>query len=341
MKPVIFGCAGPALSDEERRFFADTQPAGFILFSRNIVSPQQLLTLTTDLKLCVDRSDLLIAVDQEGGRVQRMKPPHWRDFPAMKLFGDCARRDKSLAERALEATCRLIADDLRCVGINMNCAPVLDLPIKGSDEIIGDRAFSDNLDVVHALGQVVLDSFQASAVLPVIKHMPGHGRALVDSHKALPRVTDPYDVLAKSDFRPFHQLRHCAFAMTAHIVFDAVDPDHPATLSPTLIKQVIRQEIGFDGLLMTDDLSMQALKGSFSSRATTALEAGCDLVLHCNGDMHEMAEIAAAVPVASADMRHRIEDLLRSVKISDVPDRKKLEADFERYMAEVSELVKE
>lgn len=341
MKPVIFGCAGPALSDEERRFFADAQPAGFILFSRNIVSPQQLLTLTTDLKLCVDRSDLLIAIDQEGGRVQRMGPPHWRKYPAMKLFGDCARRDKVLAEQSLETTCRLMADDLRRVGINMNCAPVLDLPIEGSDEIIGDRAFSDSLDIVYALGQVALNSFEGSGILPVIKHMPGHGRALVDSHKALPRVTEPYDALAKSDFRPFHKLRHCAFAMTAHIVFDAVDPDQPATLSPRLIQQVIRQEIGFDGLLMTDDLSMHALNGSFSSRATSALAAGCDLVLHCNGDMHEMTEIAAAVPSASADLRHRIEDLLCKTKMNDVPDRDKLEVEYERCLAEVYELVKD
>lgn len=341
MKPVIFGCAGPALSDEERRFFADAQPAGFILFSRNIVSPQQLLTLTTDLKLCVDRPDPLIAVDQEGGRVQRMGPPHWRKYPAMKLFGDCAGRDEALAEQALEVTCRLIADDLRRVGINMNCAPVLDLPIDGSDQIIGDRAFSENLDVVHALGQVALDSFQDGGVLPVIKHMPGHGRALVDSHKALPRVTEPYDVLAASDFQPFQKLRHCAFAMTAHIVFSAVDPDHPATLSPKLIQQVIRQEIGFDGLLMTDDLSMHALNGSFSSRAFSALEAGCDLVLHCNGDRHEMLEIASALPAASTELQQRIEDLLGSVKMSEVPERKALEADFERYMAEVYELVKE
>lgn len=341
MKPVIFGCAGPALSDEERRFFADEQPAGFILFSRNIVSPQQLLTLTTDLKLCVDRSDLLIAVDQEGGRVQRMGPPHWRKYPAMKLFGDCAGQGEALAKQALEATCRLIADDLRRVGINMNCAPVLDLPIEGSDQIIGDRAFSENLDVVHELGQVALDSFRDGGVLPVIKHMPGHGRALVDSHKALPRVADPYDVLEASDFQPFRKLRHCAFAMTAHIVFDAVDPDQPATLSPTLIQRVIRQEIGFDGLLMTDDLSMQALKGSFSSRATSALDAGCDLVLHCNGDMQEMAEIASALPVTSTELQQRIKDLLGSVKMSEVPERKALEADFERYMAEVYELVKE
>lgn len=341
MIPVIFGCAGPVLSKEERAFFAKHQPAGFILFARNVQSPEQLSALTTDLRKCLGRKDELIAIDQEGGRVQRMGPPHWRAYPPMALFGACAQRDIVLAEQALEASCRLMADDLRRVGINMNCAPVLDLPIEGGDEIIGDRAFSKNLKIVHELGRVALYSFQGSGVLPVIKHMPGHGRALVDSHKALPRVADTYDTLLETDFYPFHKLRHCPFAMTAHIVFESVDPAHPATMSPKLIQQVIRHEIGFGGVLMTDDLSMDALEGDMAVRATGALNAGCDLVLHCNGDMREMQEIAKAVPEAVPELQRRIAELVSMVRIKDGQDRQKLEAWFERHMADVQAVVKE
>ncbi len=329
MKPVIFGCAGPALSDAERSFFEAVQPAGFILFARNIISPQQLLTLTTDLKLCVDRSDVLIAIDQEGGRVQRMGPPEWRAYPAMKLFGDCAEKDKALAEKALAATCRLMSDDLRRMGINMNCAPVLDLPIDGSADIIDDRAYSNDLEVVSDLGRIAISCMEASGILPVIKHMPGHGRALVDSHKSLPRVTDAYQVLTETDFYPFRQLNHCPFAMTAHIVYEAVDPDLPATLSPKVIQQVIRQEIGYGGLVMTDDLSMHALEGSFATRAAKALGAGCDLVLHCNRDMQEMKEVAAAIPEAAQGLRQRIADLIRFVGNQPAQDREDLERDYE------------
>lgn len=335
MKPVIFGCAGPVLSDAERGFFETVQPAGFILFARNIISPQQLLTLTTDLKLCVDRSDVLIAIDQEGGRVQRMGPPDWRAYPAMKLFGDCAAQDIVLAERALEATYRLMSDDLRRIGINMNCAPVLDLPIDGSADIIGDRAYSDDLTIVRELGRVAIYSMEGSGVLPVIKHMPGHGRALVDSHKSLPRVTEAYQTLVSSDFYPFRKLRHCPFAMTAHIVFEAVDPELPVTLSPKAIQQVIRQEIGYEGLVMTDDLSMHALEGSFAARATAALGAGCDLVLHCNGDMQEMKEVAAAIPKATQHLRQRIADLVRFVGSQPVQDRQDLERDYESLIGQL------
>lgn len=328
MKPIIFGCSGPTLSDHERAFFAKHQPAGFILFARNIESPEQVSELTQSLRSAVGREDVLIGIDQEGGRVQRMNEPHWRKYPPMKLFGDCARQDIVQAETALEATVRLMSDDLRRVGINMNCAPVLDLPIEGSDDIIGDRAFSDDLRIVRELGRVVLYSMPSYGVLPVIKHMPGHGRALVDSHHELPRVKNAYQELVESDFYPFRKLRHSPFAMTAHIVFEAVDPERPATLSPRVIQQVIRHEIGFDGLLMTDDLSMEALSGDFGARAQAALKAGCDLLLHCNGDMSEMKAIAEAVQEADDTLKRTIADLVRQVRVTEPRDRKELEHDF-------------
>ena len=328
MKPIIFGCAGPLLSDQERAFFAEHQPAGFILFSRNIQSPEQVAYLTEALRHAVDRDDVLIGIDQEGGRVQRMTEPHWRKYPPMKLFGDCAQKHIVLAETALEANMRLLSDDLRRVGINMNCAPVLDLPIEGSDDVIGDRAFSGDLHIVRELGRVMLYTMPSYGVLPVIKHMPGHGRALVDSHKQLPRVTNPYQELVDTDFYPFRMLRHAPLAMTAHIVFEAVDAERPATQSPKVIQQVIRNEIGYEGLLMTDDLSMEALSGDFGERAQLALNAGCDLLLHCNGDMGEMEAIAEAVPEADDNLKRTIGERVRQVTIKNPRDRQELERDF-------------
>lgn len=339
MKPVIFGCAGPVLSEGERAFFEAQQPAGFILFARNIVSPSQVKELTADLLRCVKKSDVLIGVDQEGGRVQRLGPPHWRQYPPMAIFGACAAKDSLLAENALEDTCRIIADDLARVGFNMICAPVLDVPVQGADNIIGDRAFSQDPKIVKELGRVALYSFQANGLLPVIKHMPGHGRALVDSHKALPKVTEPIAELVDTDFYPFQKLRHCPLAMTAHIVFEAVDAARPLTLSAKAIQQIIRQEIGFKGLLMTDDLSMSALEGDVSSRADAALKAGCDLVLHCNGDIHEMREIAAAIPRADPDLQRKIVDLVRPVRIMSASDRIELETAYEQRIADVERMI--
>ncbi len=332
MKPIIFGCSGPTLSQNERAFFAKHQPAGFILFARNIQSPEQVTNLTDALRASVGRADVLIGIDQEGGRVQRMTSPHWRKYPPMKLFGDCARKDMVQAETALESTVRLMSDDLRRVGINMNCAPVLDLPIEGSDGVIGDRAFSDDLRIVKELGRVVLYSMPSYGVLPVIKHMPGHGRAMVDSHEELPRVTSSYQLLVETDFYPFRKLRHSPFAMSAHIVYEAVDPDNPATLSPKVIQQVIRNEIGFDGLLITDDLSMKALSGGFAERAQTALKAGCDLLLHCNGEMNEMNAVAEAVPEAEDSVKRIIGERVRQVRVTNPRDRQELENDFTQQM---------
>jgi len=339
VKPVIFGCAGPALSDRERDFFAREQPVGFILFARNVQSPQQLKTLTTDLQLCVERSDILILIDQEGGRVQRMGPPHWRKYPPMAVFGRAAEVDIALAIEALRLNCLLLADDLRRVGINVDCLPLLDVPLEGADNVIGDRAFAGTPDMVSKLGRVVTDSVQEAGVLPVVKHMPGHGRAAVDSHKLLPRVDASVEALSSTDFLPFMALASCPLAMTAHIVYAAVDPDLPATLSKTIINDIIRRDIGFDGLLMTDDLSMQALSGTMAERAERALAAGCDLILHCNGNLDEMQQVANALPFANEQLISTVTNMVDGLRQTKPIDRKGVEAEYDSVMLELNSII--
>lgn len=339
MKPVIFGCAGPALSDAERAFFAAQQPAGFILFARNIQSPQQVKTLTTDLRLCVDRSNLLIAVDQEGGRVQRMRPPHWRKYPPMALFGQAAEVNYDIAARALAANCLLLADDLRRVGINVDCLPLLDVPKEGADNVIGDRALAKTPELVGKLGRVVIENLMQAGILPVIKHLPGHGRATVDSHKLLPRVDAHLEELARTDFVPFKALSDCPLGMTAHIVYDAIDKAQPATLSSRVISDIIRSLIGFHGLLMTDDLSMQALTGTMGERTVASLEAGCDLILHCNGDMVEMQQIAKMLPSARETLERAITSMVNAVGQKTPIDRTLVEADYQALMQELNSMV--
>lgn len=339
MKPVIFGCAGPALSDTERAFFEAEQPAGFILFARNIQTPQQVKTLTTDLRLCVDRSNLLIAIDQEGGRVQRMGPPHWRKYPAMALFGKAAQANFDLAARALELNCLLLADDLRRAGINVDCLPLLDVPREGADNVIGDRALATTPELVGQLGQVVTESLMQAGILPVVKHIPGHGRATVDSHKFLPRVGTSFEELASTDFEPFKMLSKSPLGMTAHIVYDAFDKQQPATLSSAVINDVIRGFIGFQGLLMTDDLSMQALSGMMGERAKASLDAGCDMVLHCNGDMNEMKRVAEVLPPAEKALEQAITKMIDSVVQKAPIDRSVVEADHDAVMQELDSIV--
>ncbi len=290
---AIFGCRGLSLSDEERRFFAESDPFGFILFARNVDTPDQVRALCAALREAVGRDDAPILIDQEGGRVRRLRPPTWRDAPAMRPFGDLFARDAEAGRRALALNIALMADELRGLGVDADCAPVLDVPIAGAHDIIGDRAFSDDPRVVGTLGKVVVDTFLAHGVHPVVKHVPGHGRAMADSHEALPVVEASRADLEANDFEPFRMLRDAPFGMTAHIVYTAFDAARPATTSPTVIGEIIRGAIGFDGLLMTDDLSMKALKGPFADRARESLEAGCDLVLHCNGEMSEMTAVAA------------------------------------------------
>lgn len=305
---AIFGCAGPNLEDSERAFFHDTDPAGFILFKRNVESPEQVRALVDDLRGSAHRSDALVLIDQEGGRVARLGPPHWRAAPAAERFGALARRDLESGRRATRLNARLLADDLAALGISVDCLPVLDLRFADAHDIVGDRSYGADPDTVSILGTAACEGLMEGGVLPVIKHIPGHGRASVDSHHALPVVTAGRKELEASDFGPFRHLAHMPLAMTAHIVYEAVDPVRPATASPTVVGDIIRESIGFDGLLMTDDLSMKALGGTSSDRTAAALAAGCDVVLHCNGNRDEMSKVAAAArPLDERGLRRYLE----------------------------------
>ena len=306
-RAAILGCAGERLSAEEKRFFADADPLGFVLFRRNCRARDQLRDLVAELRFCVGRPDAPVLIDQEGGRVARMRPPEWRAYPAAAQI---AALSDPLAFEAARLGARLIADDLAGVGITVDCAPVLDLPVDGADPVIGDRAFGTEPAQVARLGRAFCEGLLAGGVLPVVKHIPGHGRARVDSHRACPRVEADHAILARSDFAPFRALsampEPMPWAMTAHIVFAAIDEIAPATFSRRLIDTIIRGEIGFGGVLLTDDISMGALDGTFAERTRRALGAGCDLVLHCNGVMAEMAEIVDAASPISLAARTRI-----------------------------------
>jgi beta-N-acetylhexosaminidase len=295
-RALIFGCEGLTLSEAERVFFHEADPLGFILFARNCESRDQLSSLIADMRASVGRADAPVLMDQEGGRVQRMKPPHWRDIPAPARFGDLYARDPERALKAVHLNARLIGYELREVGVDVNCAPSLDLRFEGASQVIGDRALSGDIEAVTALGQAALDGFLAAGVLPVIKHMPGHGRAMVDSHLSLPVVEETLEELKESDFAAFCPLNNAPLGMTAHIVFSAIDAHNPGTVSAKIIKDIIRDYMGFDGFLFSDDLSMEALEGAIEDRAARTLEAGVDAALHCNGKLDEMKRIAEKAP---------------------------------------------
>lgn len=302
---VIFGLQGPRLTVAEKAFFRDSNPWGFILFARNIETPDQVRALTTSIRDCVGRH-CMIFIDQEGGRVQRLRPPHWYDYPSLAHVAN----NSADPRRAVLLHHRLIAADLRALGINADCAPVLDIPIDGADPIISDRALGDTADKVILLAQAAMTGLMRGGVAPVIKHIPGHGRAMVDSHLELPRISANLGLLAETDFRPFWALRDAPMAMTAHIVIDDIDPDTPITLSKVGI-DFLRDQIGFDGLLMTDDLDMKALSGSLKTKTAKALQAGCDMALHCSGDFRAMVEVAQGARFLSGDaaLRAGIADL--------------------------------
>lgn len=304
---VILGCAGTELTDWERDFFRDLNPLGFILFARNIEDPYQVRALCDELRSCVSHPDVPILIDQEGGRVARLKPPHWREAPSAAKIGELAAFNLEMGLEAAHLNARLFAAELLDLGINVDCAPVLDIPLPDADPIISDRAFAAHPEMNAVLGRAACRGFMAGGVLPVIKHIPGHGRANVDSHKELPYVDSDFDILDSVDFRPFADLADMPWAMTAHIVYSDIDPHAPATMSPRLIEDVIRNHIGFNGILISDDLSMQALEGDFTSRAAAALEAGCDLVLHCNGDKKEMLAVADGVYPITDEIDDRLE----------------------------------
>jgi len=287
---AIYGCGGHRLTEAERAFFAGARPWGFILFRRNIDSPEQVRALTDELRASIGDAGAPILIDQEGGRVQRMGPPHWPKYPPGDAYLK-ATNDPLTARELARLGARLMAHDLKAVGINVDCLPVLDTPVPGAHEIIGDRAYAHDPATVARLGRAAAEGLLAGGVLPVIKHMPGHGRAFADSHHALPVVRADLATLDGWDFAPFRALSDMPLAMTAHVVFDAIDPKRPATTSRKAVK-MIRNALGFGGLIMTDDLSMKALSGTPRERAEAALKAGCDVVLHCNGDLDEMRRVA-------------------------------------------------
>ncbi|HTO42213.1 MAG TPA: beta-N-acetylhexosaminidase [Rhizomicrobium sp.] len=301
---AIYGCAGLTLSDEERVFFRQAQPWGFIVFARNIADRVQLRALCDALRETVGDAQAPILVDQEGGRVARLKPPEWKTHAPARAFGALYANDPEKAREAAYLNARLLAHDLTEVGLNVDCLPVLDVPVEGAHDIIGDRAFAVEPATIIDLGRKQIEGLLDGGVLPVMKHIPGHGRAGADSHLELPRVTASLDALSAADFVTFRSLSDCPLAMTAHVVYEAIDAARPATTSHRVIRDVIRGEIGFDGLLLSDDISMQALTGSIAARTRAALFAGCDVVLHCNGGFAEMGEVAEeAGPLEGASLK--------------------------------------
>ena len=290
----ICGCAGTALSPEERAFIRQAQPWGLILFKRNVADPDQLRALTGSFRDLVGRDDAPVLIDQEGGRVQRMGPPRWPAYPAAARFEQIGELGRAVETARISA--RLMARDLLDVGVNVNCAPVLDVAQAGAHAVIGERAWSSDPRRVAAFGRAVAQGLMAGGVAPVIKHIPGHGRASVDSHLELPTITVGRAELETRDFAPFAALRDLPMAMTAHVVYQAVDPERPATTSPTVVEGVVRGAIGFDGLLISDDLSMKALGGPLAERAAAAFAADVDIALHCNGDLAEAREVAQSAP---------------------------------------------
>jgi len=306
---VIFGSEGPALSAEEKAFFRDADPWGFIIFARNIQDPEQVASLTASYREAVGR-DVPVLIDQEGGRVQRFRPPHWRAYPPGRVFGALYETDPEKGLEAARLGARLIASELLAAGVNVDCLPVLDVPVPGAHDVIGDRAYGPTPEPVIALGQAAAEGLLQSGVLPIIKHIPGHGRAGVDSHEALPVVETGRAALEAADFAPFKALAHLPLAMTAHVIYTAFDKECPATTSPAVVSEIIRGHIGFQGLLMSDDLSMKALGGNFASRTRASLAAGCDLVLHCNGNRQEMDAIMAETPLLDGQALLRAENAL-------------------------------
>lgn len=322
---TIFGCEGENLSVAEKAFFRDADPWGFILFARNVDTPQQLSSLTTELRDCVGR-DAPVLIDQEGGRVARLRPPHWAEWlPALDQMN---RTREGQATRAMWIRNRVIADELRAVGIDANCAPIADVPMADVHSIIRNRCYGADVETVVSASRAVADGLLAGGVLPVLKHIPGHGRPVADSHVELPRTDATLAELQETDFAAFKRLSDLPLGMTAHVVYEAVDPENCATLSKAVI-DLIRDDIGFAGLLMTDDLSMSALSGSLIQRTHGSLSAGCDLILHCNGDRSEMAEVAQAAGMLSSFAAAREAWALEKRKTPDEIDRAALLAELD------------
>jgi len=310
VRAFITGLAGTTMTPDERAFLHEREPWGFIIFQRNIDTPAQVRRLTASVRDAVGR-DAPVFVDQEGGRVQRLGPPHWPTYPPGAAYGRCYDRNAAEGIRAAYLGARLIAADLAAVGVDVDCLPIADVPVAGANSVIGDRAYGEAAEKVALLGRAVADGLLAGGVLPVLKHIPGHGRATADSHGALPIVETDRETLRTTDFAAFRPLSDLPLGMTAHIVYTAIDPIAPATTSVTLVRDVIRDWLGFRGLLMSDDISMGALSGSIEERSRAAIAAGCDVVLHCNGELDEMRAVASAVPVLAGEAAARAEAALK------------------------------
>ncbi len=328
---VIFDCEGPRLSDEERAFFKDVDPFGFILFARHCESPDQVRAHCEELRECVGRADAPILIDQEGGRVARRKPPVFPAHPAPAVFGELWKLDPAKANEAARLNGYLLGRMVSDLGVTVNCAPMLDVPQIDSDPVvIGDRALAKWPDVIAALGLATAEGLKEGGALPVIKHLPGHGRSLCDSHHELPRVSASRRDLEACDFEPFRLLRDEKMGMTAHIVYEALDRERPATLSPAVIQEVIRGEIGFDGLLFTDDLKMKALGGALADRIRGAYDAGCDVALACNFSMAEKKESAGALRALEGRAAARAQSAMAALT---TPERSDLDGDYDRLNA--------
>jgi beta-N-acetylhexosaminidase len=312
-RAFITGVSGFALTAEERAFMRAEQPWGFILFKRNIDTPAQASALVKELRMSVDHAAPIL-IDQEGGRVQRFGPPQWPAYPPGAVFGTLYDIDCKLGLTAARLSARLIAADLIDIGVTVDCLPLADVPVAGADAVIGNRAYGTEPGKVAAIARAVTEGLQQGGVLPVLKHIPGHGRATADTHFRLPVVDTPRAELDRTDFAAFQPLADLPMAMTAHVVFSALDPAQPATTSATIIEQVIRGQIGFQGLLMSDDVSMNALAGSIADRTQAIITAGCDMVLHCNGDLDEMREVARETPELSGKALDRARRALASQK---------------------------
>jgi beta-N-acetylhexosaminidase len=311
-KAFITGLAGTKLSRAERDFIRAERPWGFILFRRNIDTPTQVAALTNEIREVLDMADVPILVDQEGGRVQRFRPPNWPLYPAGAAFGELYDVDPALGLKAARLSARLIADDLTKVGVTVDCLPLADVPVPGADDVIGDRAYGNDPQKVAAIARAVTEGLEQGGILPILKHIPGHGRATADSHLALPVVDSPKNELESIDFAAFKPLADLPMAMTAHVVFSAYDAAQPATTSATMIERVIRGLIGFQGLLMSDDVGMNALAGSIAERTKALLAAGCDMVLACSGEPEEMHQVARETPELSGKALARAKAALAS-----------------------------
>ncbi|MBR0729745.1 beta-N-acetylhexosaminidase [Bradyrhizobium japonicum] len=332
-RAFITGVSGTELTAVEREFIRAERPWGFILFKRNVDTPAQVAALVAELRAVAGAADAPVLIDQEGGRVQRLGPPHWPVYPPGAIFSTLYDTDSVLGLTAARLSARLIASDLADLGITVDCLPLADVPVPGADAVIGNRAYGTEPGKVAAIARAVTEGLEQGGVLPVLKHIPGHGRATADTHFKLPTVDAPRDELDRTDFAAFQPLADLPMAMTAHVVFSAVDPAHPATTSATMITQVIRGVIGFQGLLMSDDVSMNALSGNIAERTRAIFAAGCDMALHCNGNIEEMREVAGQTPELSGAALARAKAALASRKAPQPFDRAAARAELDALIA--------